>query len=132
MGQPEKRGAKPTDKKSLQPYGKSLSQFCQFVNKYITASTDPVNTAITCETRAEAVLITKKDVSPDTIDLLFATLLNVIAHLEKKWLNERLQRVDMEQNYLASLHKIFAVIDKMMGDSYPEGVSHKLRNANPG
>jgi hypothetical protein len=91
------KARQPTDTSS-RSCSKSLAHFCQFVNKRIRLAQDPGNTAALCENRAEAVRITKNDINQDTIDLLLGTLLDVIAHLEKKWLDERKHRVNVEQN----------------------------------
>ena len=79
----------------LPPSDITVAQFCQFVDYYTRHSTDPMSTAAVCEHQAEEIYITPHDVSQETIDLLIATMLNVINHLEKKWLDEQLQREEL-------------------------------------
>ena len=44
-----------------------------------------------CEHHAARIRIPPQKVSQETIPLLIETLLNVIDHLEKKWLDEQLR-----------------------------------------
>ncbi len=83
---------KPGDSVALEPYGRSLVQFCRFVETYTRLTSDPLTTAAVCEDQAEAVRITRDDLTPETIDMLLETLLNVITELERRWYEERLCR----------------------------------------
>lgn len=56
-----------------------------------------MSTAAVCEHQAKEVCITRQDVNQETIQMLIETMLNVINHLEKKWLDEQMQREDLEQ-----------------------------------
>ena len=77
----------------------SIAQFCEFVDYYTRHSNDPLSTAAVCEQQAETLQITEYDVTPETIHLLIDTLLDAIEHLEKKWLDEQIQREDVEQTH---------------------------------
>ena len=79
----------------------SVAHFCQFIAYYTQQSTNPMHTALACEKQAEAVQITDQDLTPETIRLLLDTMLNAIDHLEKKWLDEQIQREE------AHLHSPF-------------------------
>lgn len=70
----------------------SIGHFCDFVDFYTRHATNPMCTALTCEKQAEAIRITQQDLCPETIRLLIETLLTAIDHLEKKWLDEQIQR----------------------------------------
>ncbi len=76
----------------------TLFRFCQFVDYYTRHSTDPLYTAAVCERQAEDLHINPQDVNRESIRLLIATMLNAIDHLEKKWLDEQLQREEQEQS----------------------------------
>ena len=81
----------------------SIAQFCEFVNYYTCHSTDPLATAAVCEQQAETLQIAEHDVTPETIHLLIDTMLDAIEHLEKKWLDEQIQREDVEQTHRKQL-----------------------------
>ncbi len=70
----------------------SIGHFCDFVDFYTRHTSNPMCTALTCEKQAEAIRITQGDLSPETIKLLLDTMLTAIDHLEKKWLDEQIQR----------------------------------------
>ena len=70
----------------------SIGHFCDFVDFYTRHATNPMCTALTCEKQAEVIRITQEDLCPETIRLLIETLLTAIDHLEKKWLDEQIQR----------------------------------------
>lgn len=72
----------------------SIGHFCDFVDFYTRHATNPMCTALTCEKQAEVIRITQHDLSPETIRLLIETMLTAIDHLEKKWLDEQIQRED--------------------------------------
>ena len=72
----------------------SIGHFCHFVDFYTRHTVDPMCTALTCEKQAEVIRITQQDLSPETIRLLIETMLTAIDHLEKKWLDEQIQRED--------------------------------------
>lgn len=80
----------------------SIGHFCHFVDFYTRHTVDPMCTALTCEKQAEAIRITQQDLSPETIRLLIETMLTAIDHLEKKWLDEQIQRE--EQIYLEDVN----------------------------
>jgi len=82
---------------ALEPDANSLSHFCQFVDYYTRHSTDPLYTAAVCEKQAKEVRITQQDVSQESLFMLIETVVMVINHLEKKWLDEQMQREDLEQ-----------------------------------
>ena len=88
---------RPFDDEVLQPAENSLFHFCQFVDDYTRYAIDPMSTAAVCEHHAAGIRITRQDVSPETIPLLIETLLNVIDHLEKKWLDEQLRHEELVQ-----------------------------------
>ena len=69
----------------------TVAHFCRFVEYYTRHSSDPMYTAAVCEQQARAICINSQDVTPETISLLIATMLNAINHLEKKWLDEHLR-----------------------------------------
>jgi len=81
----------------------SIAQFCEFVNYYTQHSTDPLATAAVCEQQAETLQITEHDVTPETIQMLIDAMLDAIEHLEKKWLDEQIQREDVEQTHRKQL-----------------------------
>ena len=81
---------------TLHSEGKSLSQFCQFVEYYTRHSTEALCTDAIWA-KAEEVQITPHDVSPETIYLLIETMLVAIEHLEKKWLDKQIQFEDPKQ-----------------------------------
>jgi hypothetical protein len=72
----------------------SIGHFCDFVDFYTRHATNPLCTALTCEKQAEVIRITQQDLCPETIRLLIETMLTAIDHLEKKWLDEQIQRED--------------------------------------
>jgi hypothetical protein len=88
-----------------QAHNTSLFHFCQFVDNYTRLSNDPIYTAAVCENQAEMICITQHDLSQETIYMLIETLLNVIDHLAKKWLDEQMQREDLEQQLRKNLRQ---------------------------
>ena len=78
----------------------SLMHFCQFIEYYTRYSTDPMCTAAACENQAKDIRITSQDISSETIRMLLDTMLNVIDHMEKKWLDDRVQFEEKEQREL--------------------------------
>lgn len=74
----------------------SIVHFCEFVDYYTQQSTNPLFTALTCEHQADAIQITDQDLTPETIRLLIDTMLSAIEHLEKKWLDEQIQREEVQ------------------------------------
>ncbi len=81
-----------TAEHSFQPYSRSVSQFCQFIEYYSQYANDPRTVALLCEEQAEAVRISKQDVNMETIDLLLNTMLNTLSNLsevqeQKRWGN---------------------------------------------
>ena len=98
------------EEESLQPEETSLSHFCEFVDYYTHHSTDPMYTAAVCEQQAETVRITQQDVNRENIQMLIDTMLVAIDHIEKKWLDEQIQREDLEQvhrGHLTQMHVKF-------------------------
>jgi hypothetical protein len=83
---------------TLESDGKSLSQFCQFVEYYTCYSTAPLCTDTLWE-KAEEVRLTPHDVNPESIYRLMETMLVAIEHLEKKRLDEQRQYQDSEQKW---------------------------------
>ncbi|PIE35324.1 hypothetical protein CSA56_04680 [candidate division KSB3 bacterium] len=74
----------------LHPYSRSVSQFCHFIEYYSQYAKDPRTVAMLCEEQAEAVRISKQDVSVETIDLLLNTMLNTLYNMsevqeKKRW-----------------------------------------------
>lgn len=85
----------------------SLAHFCKFVDYYTLQSSDPLYTAAACEQQAKTIRLTPHDVSQENMQMLIDTLLLAIDHLEKKWLDEQIQREESEQRHrrdLARLH----------------------------
>lgn len=72
----------------------SLAHFCAFLDFYTRSCQDPFSTSLTCAKQAEAVQITPADVTPDTLRQMLTTMLNVVDHLEKKWLDEQIRHED--------------------------------------
>jgi len=67
-------------------------------------------TAAVCEQQAETVRITQQDVNRENIQMLIDTMLVTIDHIEKKWLDEQIQREDLEQvhrRHLTQMHVKF-------------------------
>jgi hypothetical protein len=81
----------------FQPEEISLVQFCEFIEYYTRHSTDPMCTTLVCEKQAEVVRIMPQDVSRESIQMLIDTMLNAMDHLEKRWLDEQLQREEHVQ-----------------------------------
>jgi histidinol phosphatase-like enzyme len=88
---------------SLQSEEISLFHFCEFVEYYTRHSTDPMYTAVVCEKQAEGVRITPQDITRENIRMLIDTMLDAIEHLEKKWLDEQIQREELEQRHYQHL-----------------------------
>ncbi len=65
-------------------YSDSLVDFCRLMKQSTASSQDPAGTVELCEMHAEAVRIRPQDVTSDTVDLLFDTLLQVITNLERQ------------------------------------------------
>jgi hypothetical protein len=85
----------------------SLSHFCEFVDYYTLQSGDPLYTAAACEQQAKTIRLTPHDVNQENMRMLIDTLLLAIDHLEKKWLDEQIQREESEQRHrrdFAHLH----------------------------
>jgi len=82
---------------SLQPDDNSLSYFCQFVDDYTCHSVEPMSIAAVCENQAAEIRITRQDLDLETIYMLIETMLTAIGHLEKKWLDEQIQRAGQLQ-----------------------------------
>ncbi len=73
-------------------YSDSLVDFCRLMKQSTASSQDPAGTVELCEMHAEAVRIRPQDVTSDTVDLLFDTLLQVITNLERQRQQEQQQR----------------------------------------
>lgn len=86
-------------KTSLLSEETSLFHFCEFVDYYTLQSMDPLYTAAACEQQAKMIRFTPHDVSRENMEMLIDTLLLAIDHLEKKWLDEQIQREESEQRY---------------------------------
>lgn len=69
----------------------SLARFCAFLDFYTRQCHDPFSTALTCAKQAEALQITPDDVTPETMRQVIQTMLAVVDHLEKKWLDEQIR-----------------------------------------
>jgi UDP-N-acetylglucosamine 2-epimerase len=80
---------------SWQPADTSLAYFCQFVDDYTRHATDSMSTAAVCEHQAAGIQLIQQDVNQETIYMLIETMLNVIDHLEKKWLDEQLRHEEL-------------------------------------
>ena len=79
--------------RDLEPFSPSVQDFCHFI-EYCSRqqSVDPQHLALLCEEQAEAVRIGPKDISPETVDLLLNTMLNILTHLaegqeQRRWSN---------------------------------------------
>ena len=75
----------PRPETAVHPYSHSLSRFCQFIESYSQQADDPLSIVAVCENQAEAVRITRQDVSMETIDMLLDTMLTVINHMGDTW-----------------------------------------------
>ena len=109
----------------------SLAQFCEFVDYYTRHTTNPLATSVVCEQQAETLRLTAQDVTPETIQMLIDTLLDVIDHLEKKWLDEQIQREDLEQVHRLQVGQtqtnVFARNQKTPQKQQQTGVWHLCR-----
>ena len=76
----------------LAQYSDSLTEFCELVKLLSESSHDPASTVELCDMHAETVRIRPQDISTDTIDLLFDTLLQVVTNLERRRQREQQQR----------------------------------------
>lgn len=79
--------------RGLEPFSPSVQDFCHFI-EYCSQqqSIDPQHLAQLCEQQAEAVRIGTDDISPETVDLLLNTMLNILTHLaegqeQRRWSN---------------------------------------------
>ncbi len=77
----------------------SLAHFCAFIDFYTRKTADPMSTALACEKHAEALDITPQDATPENMHLLVDTMLEVIDHLEKKWLDEQIRHEERMQKH---------------------------------
>lgn len=84
----------------------SIRHFCDFVDFYTRHATNPMCTALTCQQQADAVRIAEEDLNPETVRMLIETMLSAIDHLEKKWLDEQLQREDVTQRSRKNLVRL--------------------------
>lgn len=83
---------KQQPKEDVQIYPPTLTDFCHFINKYLELLEDPQTIALVCEQQAEAVRITQQDVTPETLDLMLDTMLNILHHMGKQWAEAQEQK----------------------------------------
>jgi hypothetical protein len=88
----------------------SLSHFCAFVNFYTRKTADPMSTALACEKQAEALDITSQDATPENMRMLVDTMLEVIDHLEKKWLDEQIRHEERMQKHREDVSRLYQQI----------------------
>jgi hypothetical protein len=77
----------------------SLTHFCTFIDFYTRQCHDPFSTSLTCTKQAEALQITPEDLTPETVRQVVATMLAVVDHLEKKWLDEQIRHEERMQRH---------------------------------
>ena len=84
----------------------SLAHFCRFVDYYTSQSPDPLSTVRVCEQQAEGVRITPDDLTPESFRLVIETMLTAIDHLSKNWLDEQIQREDIQRRHARHLPQL--------------------------
>jgi hypothetical protein len=77
----------------------SLAHFCTFIDFYTRSCHDPFSTSLTCAKQAETVQITPEDLTPETVQQVLTTMLSVVDHLEKKWLDEQIRHEERMQRH---------------------------------
>lgn len=77
----------------------SLRHFCTFIDFYTRQCHDPFSTSLTCAKQAEALQITPEDLTPESMRQVVATMLAVVDHLEKKWLDEQIRHEERMQRH---------------------------------
>jgi hypothetical protein len=91
----------------------SLSHFCAFVDFYTRKTADPMSTALACEKHAEALDITPQDATPENMRMLVDTMLEVIDHLEKKWLDEQIRHEERMQKHREDVSRLYQQIREL-------------------
>ena len=86
----------------------SLAHFCAFVDFYTRKAADPLSTSLACEKQAEAVEIAPDEVTPENMRMMMDTMLEVIDHLEKKWLDEQLKHEDRQRQHREDVAGLYA------------------------
>lgn len=77
----------------------SLRHFCTFIDFYTRQCHDPFSTSLTCTKQAEALQIMPEDLTPETMQQVITTMLAVVDHLEKKWLDEQIRHEERMQRH---------------------------------
>ena len=91
----------------------SLAHFCAFLDFYTRKTADPMSTALACEKHAEALDIMPQDATPENMRLLVDTMLEVIDHLEKKWLDEQIRHEERMQKHREDVARLSRQIQEL-------------------
>ncbi len=91
----------------------SLAHFCTFIDFYTRKTTDPMSTALACEKHAEALNITPQDATPENMHMLVDTMLEVIDHLEKKWLDEQIRHEERMLKHREDVARLYRQIQEL-------------------
>jgi hypothetical protein len=110
---PSQGGAAERGWRNLPSTETSVAHFCAFVDFYTRKTTDPLNTALACEKHAEILDIAPHDATPENMRLLVDTMLEVIDHLEKKWLDEQIRHEERMLKHREDVARLYRQIREL-------------------
>lgn len=97
----------------------SLAHFCAFVDFYTRKASDPMSTALACEKHAETLELAEQDATPENMRMLVNTMLEVIDHMEKKWLDEQIRHEERMLKHREDVSRLYRQIRDLQPKAAP-------------